>query len=181
MRTARAVIASRGWDAATMEDIAEAAGVSRMTLHRRGLTRDGLLDLLRETLIAEERDAMWPALTASGSGRERLELALGALCDVRERDLELLPALDAAARDELWHEPGEDVLTRAEFTAPFRRLLEDGGADGTLAPYGDLDQLATLLYNQVSWTYRHLRAAHGWPVERARGAVVELAVRGVSS
>jgi AcrR family transcriptional regulator len=178
---ARAVIAERGWTATTMEDIAERAGVSRMTLHRRGLTRDGLLDALRETLVAEERDAMWPALTASGSGRERLALALATLCALSERNLEVLPALDLDVREELWHEPGDDALTRPEFTAPVRRLLEDGAADGSLDPRGDLDELATVLYNQVSWTYRHLRTGHRWSRERAERAVVELAVRGVAA
>jgi AcrR family transcriptional regulator len=178
---ARDAIAERGWDATTMEEIAAAAGVSRMTLHRRGLTREGLLDALRDALVAEEREALWPALTSAGSGRERLVLALSALCEVSERNLAVLPALTDDVRDEVFHEPGDGALTRGEFTAPFRRLLEDGAADGTLAPPGDLDELATVLYNQVSWTYRHLRTGHRWTPERARSAVVELAVRGVSA
>jgi AcrR family transcriptional regulator len=181
VEAARDVIAARGWDATTMQEIAAAAGVSRMTLHRRGLTREGLLDALREALVAEEREALWPALTASGSGRDRLVLALSALCDVSEHNLAVLPALADDVRDEVWHEPGEGALTRGEFTAPFRRLLEDGAADGSLNPPGDLDELATVLYNQVSWTYRHLRSGHRWTPERARSAVVELAVRGVSA
>jgi AcrR family transcriptional regulator len=181
VEAARGVIAERGWDAATMEEIAAAAGVSRMTLHRRGLTREGLLDALRDALVADERQALWPALTASGSGRDRLQLALAALCAVSERNLAVLPALADDERDEVWHEPGEGALTRGEFTAPFRRLLEDGAADGSLAPPGDLDELATVLYNQVSWTYLHLRSGHRWTAERARSVVVELAVRGVSA
>jgi AcrR family transcriptional regulator len=178
---ARAAIAERGWAATTMEDIAEAAGVSRMTLHRRGLTREGLLDALRQGLVAEERDALWPAITATGTGRERLALALAALCGIAERNLAVLAALDDDVRNAVWHEPGDDALTRPEFTAPFRRLLEDGLADGSLAPEGDLDELATVLYNQISWTYRHLRSGHRWSPQRAEQAVVTLAVRGVSA
>lgn len=181
VEAARTAISARGWDATTMEEIAAAAGVSRMTLHRRGLTREGLLDALRQALATEERDALWPALTASGSGRERLELALSALCGVSERNLAVLPVLGDDVRDAVWHEPGEGALTRPEFTAPFRRLLEDGAADGSLAPPGDLDELATVLYNQVCWTYRHLRTGHRWTPERAEKAVVELAVRGVAA
>ena len=35
-----------GWREATLERIATEAGVSRMTLHRRGITREGLLGAL---------------------------------------------------------------------------------------------------------------------------------------
>jgi AcrR family transcriptional regulator len=66
-----------GWREATLERIATEAGVSRMTLHRHGITRDGLLGALSERLEDAYRSAMWPALTAPGSGRERLEQALG--------------------------------------------------------------------------------------------------------
>jgi AcrR family transcriptional regulator len=181
IRAAREAIGARGWSATTMEDIAAAAGVSRMTLHRRGVTRDGLLDVLREALVAEEREALWPALTASGTGRERLELALGVLCDLDERNLAVRSAIDADTGDAIWHQPGDDALTRPEFTAPFRRLLEDGAADGSLAPAGDLDELATVVYNVVGHSYRHLRTRHRWAPERARDAVVGLALRGVSA
>jgi AcrR family transcriptional regulator len=180
LRAARETIGERGWGATTMEDIATAAGVSRMTLHRHGLTRERLLDALREALVAEEREALWPALTGRGTGRERLQQALEILCDLDERNLAVLSALDAETGNAIWHEPGEDALTRPEFTAPFRRLLEDGAADGSLAPAGDLDELATVLYNVVGHSYRHLRTGHRWAPAHARHAVVELALRGVS-
>jgi AcrR family transcriptional regulator len=180
LRAARDTIGERGWSGTTMEDIASAAGVSRMTLHRHGLTRERLLDALREALVAEEREALWPALISAGTGRERLEAALGVLCDLDERNLAVLSAIDADTGNAIWHEPGDDALTRPEFTAPFRRLLEDGAADGSLAPAGDLDELATVIYNVVGHSYRHLRTGHRWAPERARRAVVDLALRGVS-
>ena len=76
-----------GYREATLERIAAEAGVSRMTLHRRGVTRDGLLAGLAERLETEYRSAMWPALTARGSGRERLEQALAAYCGAVEANL----------------------------------------------------------------------------------------------
>ena len=60
-----------GWREATLERIATEAGVSRMTLHRRGVTRDGLLAALAERLETAYRSAMWPALTARGSATFR--------------------------------------------------------------------------------------------------------------
>ncbi len=48
--------------------------------------------------------------------------------------------------------------------APFRRLLLDGVADGSLRAVDDPDEVATILANQVSWTSRHLRAGSAWLV-----------------
>ena len=177
----RKAIAEHGPQGATMERIAVAMGVSRMTLHRRGLSREAIIAALRDEMARAERDAQWPAITAPGSAADRLELALRALCGVTEANLDLLEALAAEAWDAVYHEAGKDALTRREFTAPLRRLLEDGVADGTLDPGGDLDETATVLYNQVGWTYRHLRSGHRWRTRRAEDAVVRLALNGVTA
>ena len=49
---------------------------------------------------------MWPALTASGSGRERLEQALAGYCEAVEANLELLAALAEADHNAIFHEDG---------------------------------------------------------------------------
>jgi AcrR family transcriptional regulator len=169
-----------GWREATLERIATEAGISRMTLHRHGITRDGLLGALSERLEDAYRSAMWPALTAPGSGRERLEQALAGYCEAVETNLELLAALADADHNAIFHEQGPRGLTRPAFTEPIRRLLQDGAADGSLAA-GDPEETATLLLNLVSWTYRHLRRGHGWNAERARDGVLRIALDGVAA
>ena len=161
-----------------MQRLADEAGVSRMTLHRRGVSREGLLAALAEQLERDYREALWPALTASGSALERLELALALLCDVVDANLELLEALGQAERDVVFHEQRRPALTRQVFTEPVRRLLADGAADGSL-DVADPEETATVLFNLVGHTYRHLRAGHGWSPKRTRKAVLELALRGV--
>lgn len=47
-------------------------------------------------------------------------------------------------------------MTRRVFTEPYRRLLEDGRADGTLAP-ADAEEAADALFYLVGLSYRHLR------------------------
>jgi AcrR family transcriptional regulator len=169
-----------GWQQATLERIAAEAGVSRMTLHRRGVTREGLLAALAERLETAYRSAMWPALTARGSGRERLEQALAGYCGAVEANLEVLAALAEADHDAIFHEGGPRGLSRPAFTEPIRRLLDDGAADGSLA-VGDPEETATLLLNLVGWTYRHLRRGHGWAAERARDSVLRIAMDGVAA
>lgn len=102
----RRAIAEHGPGGATMERIAGAMGVSRMTLHRRGLSREAIITALRDEMAREERDAQWPAITAPGSAADRLELALRALCGVTEANLDVLEALATEAWDAVYHEAG---------------------------------------------------------------------------
>jgi AcrR family transcriptional regulator len=176
----REAVRDRRWQDVRLEDLAAAAGVSRMTLHRRGIGKAQVLDGLAALLEDDHRRAALPALTAPGDAAARLRLALEAACDVDERYLSLLDELSDRRRDAIFHEDGEGpVLTRAPFTDALRRLLEDGERDGTLEPGPNPERTATLLFNAAGWTYRHLRVGHRWPPEQARDAVVDLLVRGV--
>ena len=175
---ARHVLAQDGLAAATLERISGAAGVSRMTLHRRGVTKENILRTLAAQLELAYRDALWPALVSKGSGRERLEQALELMCEVTEKNLATLQALSDNARDAIYHEQGPDRLTRREFVDPIERLLLDGAADGSLRAI-DSEETATVLFNAVGHTYRHLRSGHGWAPERARRGVIELVIGGL--
>ena len=177
---AHRAIERHGWQAATLERIAEEAGVSRMTLHRRRVSREAILRALGARLEAQHREAMLTALSAPGTARERLAAALDAECRLAEGNLALGGALDSAARDAIYHEDRRPALTRDAFVAPYRRLLTDGAADGTLA-VDDAEQTATVLINLVSHTYRHLRLEHGWDADHARESVCAIALDGVSA
>jgi AcrR family transcriptional regulator len=180
---ARRALARHGAARATLERIAEEAGLSRVTLYRRGLTREAVLAALAERAVDDYRRALWPALTARGHAAERLRRALGALCQLAEDNLELLLAL-APRGDALVHARArnaeEGVLSRRAFIEPLERLLRDGAADGTLRET-DARETATVLLNLVGWTYVHLRAGHRWSARRARATTLDLALRGVTS
>jgi AcrR family transcriptional regulator len=169
-----AVLAEGGWDRLSLERVAGQAGVSRVTLWRQRITRDGLVDALLARLSADYRDAMWPVLTASGTGRERLESSLGALCGVADRHLDLLSAADDA-----FHRAWQRSPPAGSFLEPFVRALEDGAADGTLRSLGPAIDAADAVFNTVCWPYVHLRARHGWSQQKARGLILELVLQGV--
>ena len=174
---ARGVFAEHGYAGATLARIAEAAGVSRVTLHRRGVTKDGLLAELAAAATAEYREAMWPALTADGPAAARLERALTALCEAAEKHMALLLALRAQS-DGIFHRDEEEALTRSVFTEPLEKLLRDGVADGSLREV-DATETATVLFNLVGWTYIHLRTGHGWSAERARRCTLDPVLHGL--
>ncbi|HVB53724.1 MAG TPA: helix-turn-helix domain-containing protein [Candidatus Acidoferrales bacterium] len=161
LRAAVAVLAKTGWDGLTMEAVAEEAGLSRVTTWRLGATREGLIGSLLLNLEEDYRRAMWPALTAAGTARDRLAAALLALFEVAEAYLPLL-----MAADQVFHRASVGGLN---FNEPFSRIFRDGLDDGSLAPPGgDPDQAADLLFNTACWPYVHLRGRHHWDRDKLR-------------
>jgi AcrR family transcriptional regulator len=170
------VLGTTGWDRLTMGDVADRAGVSRATLWRQIGGKEELRRALIRRLLVDYRASLWPALTATGTGRERLRRALEAMCAVFDRHLALLTAFDTAFHETgLFDEPIEDVV------APLVRLILDGAADGSLAPQTDPEEAADLVFNTVCWPYVHLRRHHSWAPERAQGRLLDLVLDGLST
>jgi AcrR family transcriptional regulator len=177
LSAARRAFSKHGYGGATLERIADEAGISRVTLHRRGVTKDGLLAELVTRATDSYRNALWPALTAGASGSERLAMALAALCQQAEDHMALLVALRAQS-DAIFHRDEEEALTRNVFTEPLERILRDGVADKSLQVPDPLET-ATVLFNMVGWSYIHLRRDHGWTPERARRCVIDPMLHGL--
>src|SRR3954465_15488575 len=169
----------RGPPAPSMADIAEEAGITRVTLYRRGETRPAIVAALRDELLREERELLLPLLAAGGDAGTRLTGVLEGVCETTESRADLLAGLDDAALNAIWHDEGPDALTRSEFIAPIVRLLRDGELDGSLRTFPDPRLAATVLYTQVTYTYLHLRREHGWTAEDTTAAVIGLAVGGL--
>lgn len=177
LAVASRLLHEEGWAALRLERIAEAAGVSRATVWRRGLTRHAVEQLMREQLVADYQALMWEPLTMPGTGAARFAAALHALCAVAERNLPLLAHSHTA-----FHGPDMDAAGLAvDYFAPWLRILEQGQADGSLAPVAEARRFAVLISDTVLFSYVHLRAHHhgyGWTPEAARDAVVDLVAHG---
>lgn len=176
LRAAERVLRRDGWDALSIERVSEEAGISRVTLWRQGLTRERVLEALLRELAVDYRDAMWPVLTSSESGRSRLATALGVLCDVAERHLALLQVSDA-----VFHQARSAFGPQASFVEPIERIVHDGIRDGSLDRRPDPQELAEVLFNGVCWPYVHLRGRHGWSPEHARSSIVALVMPGAGA
>jgi len=174
-RATIAVLRERGWEGLTLERVAQAAGRARSTLWRQGLTIEVLVGSLVGELAADFRGSMFPILTTHGSGRDRLERGLVALCELLDRHLPLMLATDEAFHQDT--APGQPP----DYLHPFIQFLREGEADGSLAPRGDVVEAADVAFNAVAWTYVHLRGRHGWPAERAAARVVGVVLNGLST
>jgi AcrR family transcriptional regulator len=174
------VLAVDGWEQLSLERVADAAGVSRVTLWRQGVTRDALSGALLARLAYDYRDAMWGVLTAPGTGRERLTRALEALCAVADRHLDLLLASDTAFHRAWARIQSEPSQAGVSFLGPFVRIIEDGVADGTLRAVGEPLVVADVLFNTVCWPYVHLRGRHEWTSTDATERVVGLVLDGIA-
>lgn len=162
-----------GWAALNLDRIAERAGVSRATVWRHGITRTSVEAELRKRLARDYRDLLWPVLTMSGTGAERLSAALGALCDVCDRHLALLAHSEMFLHDTELVDDGDEV----NMLLPLVRALEEGIADGSVADIGEVWPYAAMLSNAVTLPYVHLRVHHaewGWTAERTRRYLLEL-------
>jgi AcrR family transcriptional regulator len=174
-RATIAVLAERGFAGLTLERVAEVAGRARSTLWRQGLGREHLVLALVGELATDFRTTMYDVLTASGRGRERLELGLGALCDLLDRHLPLMLATDEAFHQET--APGQPP----DYLFPFIRFVREGVADGSLPAIEDPVATADLAFNAVAWPYVHVRGRHAWPADVARARIVRVVMDGVGA
>jgi AcrR family transcriptional regulator len=174
-RATIAVLREQGWEGLTLERVAQASGRARSTLWRQGLTLEVLVSALVGELAADFRDTMYPILTMGGSGRDRLERALVALCELLDRHLPLMLATDEAFHQET--APGQPP----HYLHPFIQFLREGAADGSLAPGDDVVEAADVAFNAVAWTYVHLRGRHGWPADKTAGRVVRVLLDGLAA
>lgn len=166
---ARKAVDKHGYAGLTLERIAAEADVSRVTLHRRGHSKDEIFNALLAQTREEHRDALWPALTAEGDGAHRLRLAVERICDLCERDLPVMLAARAhlEASPPVNRDPQSDWIV----AEPFQVLARDGIADGSLRD-GDPEVFGALLVNWSGGTYVQLRTGFGWKPRRARETVV---------
>jgi AcrR family transcriptional regulator len=174
-RATISVLRERGWDGLTLERVAQAAGRARSTLWRQGLTLEVLVSALVGELAADFRETMYPILTGAGTGRDRLERGLAALCELLDRHLPLMLATDEAFHQET--APGQPP----DYLHPFIQFLREGAADGSLAPGADVVEAADVAFNAVAWTYVHLRGRHGWPAEKAATRVTDVVLHGLAT
>ncbi len=180
---ARQLFAERGYEPATIRDIAKGAGMSTGAVFANFQDKAELFEAVLSTDMVQLAETMKAAAATEGSVRSRLLSALGA---GYHGSLEHLPLVQAViARS--WFQPvAAEIRTRAAIK-PLLSVVTDtlqaGVREGELRQDADVRLLSDLIYDAYLANYR--RAAYdGWAMEQLTnrmGKQVDVILAGVIS
>lgn len=134
----------KGYDAATVEEIAERADVAKGTFFNHFPRKDALLEALAEDVVGELFEDLGPVEAWEGSARDqvlRLYLRIGELV---ARDPELSKVMIIENLRNFWLRTEADCMEK-EFQELLHRVLLRGQAAGELAPEADVAMGARLV------------------------------------
>jgi AcrR family transcriptional regulator len=125
LEAAAQVIGERGYEGATMTEIAERAGASIGALYQYFPNKEAIAQALRRKL-AEEMRSRWAPLAQEGAGlgvEDLVERILGVLIDFMENRPEFMPLLNAPVK--IQRDPAARIQLREAFAALFREKRPD--------------------------------------------------------
>jgi len=165
MAAARALFAERGYEPATIRDIARGAGMSTGAVFANFQDKAELFDAVLAEDLERVSAALTDALGQSGDTATRLEAALSAAYHASYDQLPLVQAVVARA----WFQPAAAEKRSREALAPLTgavaATIEDGVSTGELQKGADVPLLASLIWEGFVANYR--RAAYdGWDAAR---------------
>jgi TetR/AcrR family transcriptional regulator, cholesterol catabolism regulator len=134
----------KGYDAATVEEIAERADVAKGTFFNHFPRKDALLEALAEDVVGELFEDLGPVETWEGSARDqvlRLYLRIGELV---ARDPELSKIMIIENLRNFWLRTEADCMEK-EFQELLHRVLLRGQGAGELSPEADVAMGARLV------------------------------------
>jgi AcrR family transcriptional regulator len=173
---ARKLLLKRGFHGVGLEDIAEAAGVSRQAVYKSHFASKSelLLELVRHVHVAENLDELTRPVFEAKTALEMLEATIRASVKIEARVHELSLILAAAAVSDAgaaaaWRDRME--LKRGALRAAVSRLE----AEGRLRRGWQLEQAVDVLDSLLSVdTYQRLVTERGWKQEELIQKVQEL-------
>jgi AcrR family transcriptional regulator len=173
---ARKLLLKRGFHGVGLEDIAEAAGVSRQAVYKSHFASkaDLLLELVRHVHDVEKLDELTRPVIEAKTGLEMLEATIRASVKIEERVHELSLVLAAAAVSDAgaaaaWRDRME--LKRGALRAALSRLQRED----RLGRGWQVEQAVDVLDSLLSVdTYQRLVTERGWKQEELVHRVQQL-------
>ena len=165
LEAARTLFAERGYEPATIRDIAKGAGMSTGAVFANFQDKAELFEAVLSTDMVKLAETMKAAAASEGSVKTRLLSALGA---GYHGSLEQLPLVQAViARS--WFQPVAAEMRTRDAIKPILSVVTDtlqaGVREGELRQDADVRLLGELIYDAFLSNYR--RAAYdGWTTEQ---------------
>lgn len=162
---ARTLFAERGYEPATIRDIAKGAGMSTGAVFANFQDKAELFEAVLAEDMARLADALKAAVAAENSVRGRL---LAALTAAYHAQLEHLPLVQAVV-SRSWFQPvAAEMRSRAALrpvTGVVADILQAAVAEGEVRQDADVRLLGELVYGAYVANYRHA-AYDGWGIEQ---------------
>ncbi|MEI9951690.1 MAG: helix-turn-helix domain-containing protein [Pseudomonadota bacterium] len=173
---ARKLLVKRGFHGVGLEDIAEAAGVSRQAVYKSHFASKAelLLELVRHLHVAEKLDELIEPYLAAQSGLAQLHEGIRTIVLIEGRIHDIALVLSAAALTD--QGAAAALHDRLEVKrGAIRGALERVRADGCFSPAWQLEEAVDMLAALLSVdTYQSLVTERGWQPERLIRRIHEL-------
>ena len=161
MASARSLFAERGYDPATIRDIARGAGMSTGAVFANFQDKAELFEAVLAEDLARVTVEMRAGAETDGPPSRRIVAALTAGYAATLKDLPLIQAVVARG----WFHPAEAERRAREAVKPLNGLLLEllgaAASRGEIARDADLDLLAEMIWGAWLGGYRHA-AYDGW-------------------
>jgi len=174
---ARKLLVKRGFHHVALEDIAEAAGVSRQAVYKSHFASKAelLLELVRHLHVAENLDELTRPYVTARSGLDKLHEGIRTIVLIEARIHDIALVLTAAATSDLG--AAAALHDRLELKrGAIRGALERVKLDKQLSPAWPLEEAVDLLAALLSVdTYERLVVEQGWAPEQLIARIWQLA------
>ncbi len=153
---ATAVFAEKGFDGATMADIAAEAGINKATIYLYFDSKDALIHAIAERMFAQELTDLRVAAEASGTAIERLTAFYESIIADEAGVLPLMPIIYEFYALGLRREDVRVVIANFlnQSAALLASIIQEGVESGEFAPT-DADKAARALDGLMSGTVLH--------------------------
>jgi AcrR family transcriptional regulator len=154
---------------ASVQAIADAAGLARLTVYRRFATREAIVDALRDAAVDEIAGMVESAAGSATPAIDALADLIAGMAELSAR----FPILMSLFRGHAHSPAGAPSVS-----TPFKRLVDRGNADGTIRPDIDAEALQLAMFGALMFS---LRAAPGTgrTPQRAAEQLIDILLDGV--
>ena len=167
LNAARKLLEARGFHGVSLEDIAEAAGVSRQAVYKSHFASKAelLLDLVQHVHVAENLDELTRPVFEAPTALAMLEETIGAILKIEARLHDLALLLSTAALTDAGARAAWQDRLRIKRGA-MRNAIDRVAAEGRLSSAWTADEALDILAALLSVdTYHALIVERGWQLE----------------